>query len=485
MKRWNLLCLTAALLLASCGSEAATAPEAETAAPAAETQAETAAAEADTLARYEQKDYGGQVFRVIAGRDYLNTLDVFQFGVPEYAGDIVNDALMERDSRLQEYFNISIEYEDRFDTETYPYFSSLVTAGGSDVSMVLASIDLVFRPSMSNGLLYDLNDMPELHLSEKWWDKNARKDFGIGDSIYGAGGSITTRCVLAPWALFFNTQLLTGHDLSSPYEMVKNGTWTLDAMTALMKDMGADLDGNSTITAVDQAGLAVEVGGDYAFFGSAGGRICTSDGETIVPCFNTEKNITLISKLRDMLLGPDTLSQKNYTTYESNTMFKENRTLFYCAALCDMVLLRDMKTDFGIVPLPKENEEQKEYYSFGNQWIGTVAVVPISVPDPSFAGTIMDAMAALSYETSLPAEYEITLQNKQTRDETSAEMLRLIVENLTWDWGHVMGFGGIRDQINTALRSNKDTIASSFAKKEAAAQKDIEKFTAVFMEEQS
>ena len=482
MNKRNFLCLIAALLLVSCGGEAVV--PAESAGISAEPETEAQEAETGVLERYERKDYGERVFRVIAGRDYLNTLDVFQFGIEEYAGDIVNDALMERDAMLEEYFNIKIAYEDRFDTEMYPYVSSLVTSGDSDVSLVLASIDLVFRPAMSNGMLYDLGEIPEIDLTGYWWDKNARKDFGIGSSIYGAGGSITTRSVLAPFALFFNSQLLANNDLTSPYALVKNGTWTLDAMAALIKDMGADIDGNGALTPVDQTGLAVESAGDYAFFGAAGGRICTSDGKTVVPCFNTEKNITIVSKIRDILTGPDTLSQKNYTTYDSNTMFKENRTLLYCAALCDMVLLRDMTTDFGIVPLPKESEEQEEYCSIGNVYIGTVAVVPISVPDPSFAGTVIDAMAALSYETSMPAEYEITLQNKQTRDETSAEMLRLIVENLTWDWGYFMGFGGISGQIALSLRAKKDTLASAFAKKESAAQNDIDKFMELFSEQQ-
>ncbi|KAA5550392.1 hypothetical protein F3G54_33440, partial [Pseudomonas aeruginosa] len=48
---------------------------------------------------------------------------------------------------------------------------------------------------------------------------------------------------------------------------------------------------------------------------------------------------------------------------ENLEIFKDNRGLFVEGSLTHLFVLRDMEEDFGLLPLPKFNEQQKEYSS--------------------------------------------------------------------------------------------------------------------------
>ena len=43
--------------------------------------------------------------------------------------------------------------------------------------------------------------------------------------------------------------------------------------------------------------------------------------------------------------------------------FSEGRVLFNVAGLVRVTVFRSMETDFGILPMPKLDKDQKEYYS--------------------------------------------------------------------------------------------------------------------------
>ncbi|MBP3919782.1 MAG: extracellular solute-binding protein [Clostridia bacterium] len=436
-------------------------------------------AESDPLDRYSASDYTGKTFRVLAASDWRNTLNIFQYPTEAHAGDIVDDALLKRDRMLCEHFGITIEYTDVDDLEIYAALQKGVMANDFPIDMILGSVNLVFAPAVSSELLYNLAELPMLDLSAPWWDKHTKQDFMINGKIFGAGGSITTRTVVAPFAMFFNNTVLTQNSLPSPYSYVKDGTWTIDRLYTMISGLAKDIDNNGKWDSDDAYGLAVETGGEYAFFTAAEGRVTHNIGGVPEYCYQSERNIALIQKLGDLLSNPNVMPHKNYQTYDANKMFREDRTLFLCAAICDMTLLRDMDSDFGIVPYPKYDESQENYYSGANYWIGTIAMIPVTVENPDFAGTLTDAMAAVSHTVSMPAEYELSLQVKQTRDAESAEMLQLICENVTWDWGEFYGLGGVAADILDAI-TNKRDITSKLASHEKQANAAMEKFLTLY-----
>ena len=128
----------------------------------------------------------------------------------------------------------------------------------------------------------------------------------------------------------------------------------------------------------------------------------------------------------------------------------------------DLSMFRDYETDYGIVPLPKYDEMQQSYCSFANVSAMTAVVIPksLSVEKLQNTGTFIEAMTALSHYKSIPEAYDATLLSRETRDEDSVEMLRIISEGLMLDLGAVYNIGGLYNMLEECTVDGKPVIST-------------------------
>jgi hypothetical protein len=133
-----------------------------------------------------------------------------------------------------------------------------------------------------------------------------------------------------------------------------------------------------------------------------------------------------------------------------------------------------MEDDYGMIPIPKYDEAQKDYYS----WMGIAApsaMIPKSNENPERTGLVLDAMSAVSSTVLMDAYYEVTVRRKASRDEESTEMLELMRKNRVFDlasvynWGEL--FNGYRDNIYNLKGESLMTI---YERLENAAKTAIE-----------
>lgn len=122
--------------------------------------------------------------------------------------------------------------------------------------------------------------------------------------------------------------------------------------------------------------------------------------------------------------------------WASDTLFAADQGLFLMRPInCTEKLRETMESDFGILPLPKYNDEQEDYRSPVQCYGGSVISVPLNVADASRTGVILEALSAESRYTLIPAFYDIVLDEKNTRDEESKEMLDIILNTRIYDVG--------------------------------------------------
>ena len=88
-----------------------------------------------------------------------------------------------------------------------------------------------------------------------------------------------------------------------------------------------------------------------------------------------------------------------------------------------------MEADFGILPYPKYDEAQKNYYTTILRRY-SVAAIPITASNSGNSAMIPEALAADGLQNIVPKYYEIALKNKYTRDEASGQVLDLIKNSL-------------------------------------------------------
>jgi len=135
--------------------------------------------------------------------------------------------------------------------------------------------------------------------------------------------------------------------------------------------------------------------------------------------------------------------------------------------------LRDKKADFGIIPWPKLNEEQTDYYNMVLEH-ASLMYVPVTVSDEERTGAIVQTLCAVSTDTVRAAYYDVATKIKFVRDEASAEMLDLVFNNRVFDIAMSYNWGSCRD-IEAYGRKQTESITSFVASIEEIVNGDINK----------
>jgi len=470
--------LLAALMLCgiSCGDGST--DSTVTGSAAEESTAERVPTWIDTLP--DDLDFGGEVIRIGAGNIY-STEPEYE-GINECApaldsysvGDIVNEAVTQRNRYVEDKLNIRIESEDYGSWNTFTAdIEKLVMAGDTTYDAYCANTYGLFLSSI-NGLLLPLNEIGTLDLNNPWWDGEVIRMGSLGSpTVYFASGAINYLDDYSTSIIVFNKNICSRIDMEEPYQLVRDGKWTLDVLSEYVKSYSVDLDGDGKMGKMDAYGLSTN--------SSIASFFCIAAGEPIV-IVDDGGNVTLNQSVRmiDVLdkLCADLLSKGNQAVcvaertigYDAQeNLFPEGRALFLMFMVNSINRMRmSMEDDFGVLPMPKYDEAQDKYYNLYNTAWATAYALPTSCENPEQIGTILDVMGYYSEDTVYPAVIEKNVLAKGIRDEDSAEMLDLIFRNKAYDlgqWGSSV-YGSLCDIATNGKNNYASKIASNIKKTE-------------------
>jgi len=134
-----------------------------------------------------------------------------------------------------------------------------------------------------------------------------------------------------------------------------------------------------------------------------------------------------------------------------------------------------MKDDYGIVPFPKYDEKQKEYYSHAHDNY-TVFAIPTTNQKLEATGAVLEAMASYSYRETIPAYLNVALKGQYMSDPISRRMIDMIVDGLRLDtaWMYVYTLGGsFNDSFRKVIFENKTTYASTYTTTVKKIERDL------------
>jgi len=481
MKKQISLILLAALLcnLAACGSSGgASDTDAGADTTAAPTESTTTA---EPLPELEVKDFGGHVITVLTREDSTQSVawNCVDLVAPEQNGEVVNDAVHRRNSAVMERYNIGIE-RLQVANESFPAQArSVIMANDDTYDLLLGRIDHQATLS-TEGLLHDMEKLPHLDFSYKFWDRSTMADLSYNGRTYFALGDINITDNDATWSIMFNKNMAEDYSsIPNLYELVESGAWTIDKLQEFGHIVTEDLDGNGTMEwESDKFGLIDQNECVLAFYNGAGLQTFarTSDGSFEYQ-LSSETHINALNRIYEVFSDLDfQLNADHYTMDDkwnilSRGTFKAGRALFLMMPLSAIRLIRDMEDDFGILPTPKLDASQERYRSTMQYGNATAYSIPKSTGDAERSALILEALCAESLNTLTPAYYEMTLKRKASRDSESAAMLDLILENRVFDMGLVFGTVGAAGVLKDIFKATSNVVVS----KEAAMRNSITK----------
>ncbi len=437
------------------------------------TVAETTTAEVDYLDTLPKTQMDGQEIRIIG----VNVGMTQNLPIESENGEPVNDAMYNRNMALENRYGCKLVNTIK---DSYPdaveAVSTTVLANEDAYDVVFASMINVAKPLVTGKLVLSFDEVPVVDLEQKWWNKHNFTDISIGGKIYFPTGAITPQYFKAPYAMMFNKRLAESFGISELYTDVDNGTWTIDRMSELMKNTSLDVDGDGTMTLADQYALAYDEVAAFAYYIGSGKKMTDFDEDGFpYLVMGNEDSIQVLEKLRT-IVGDKSIALRgeDYKKDAEYDVIFEGRALFAGQTLTRISLFRDMKDDFGIIPMPKFSDAQDSYYSYAQPWTGTGICVPVTNSRLNNTGLVVEAMAYLSDEYVTTAMYDKTLKSKFARDPESERMLDLIMDNASFDLNVIYNFGSTNTILREYVLGNSDEFVSKYTAAESSAKAAIE-----------
>ncbi len=425
-------------------------------------------------------EFSGQTLNIIANRE-------MDAGSEEASSDPLEDAIYRRNDKLESAYGITI------DTIVEPEYTELGEKVSKDVNSGNGDYDLVYQHMVNsatglavNGLLIDLGELEYVDFDKEWWDQDARDGFTIGNHQFLAVGDLLPYTLLYSACIVFNKDHFDNQSMDYPYDLAREGLWTLDELNELTKDQTKEINGDGKIDYEnDYFGITTwHLVGPFNFFYGSGASFFTKD-EDNYPVYSVDQD--RIQSIYDKVYTTFMTNNSLYITdvginTEAYKVFTSGRALFCSCSLTNIANtehgFKDMREEYGVLPQPKYDTNQKDYMSFVNG-AASVVVVPKSVNNGKieFVGFMMEALSSSSYYMVTDTLYDKVAKSKNVRDPESAEMVDIIIRNRVFDFGYSHFFSKgypCATLFQTCLDAKSTSVASVIKRvKDSTMKKDI------------
>ncbi|MBR4204387.1 MAG: hypothetical protein IKQ92_02825 [Clostridia bacterium] len=492
-----LLALTLVLpLLFSCGESKQNKenkPAAKSSAPAETVPGETPSAEegGEQPAEEETKlyfddlpekmDYDGYKLRFLTFRE---TKSIELDEETDNIGDVVNEAYWKRNKALEDRCNAGLTIGEQ--TSSFTTAATQAVQSGTDDYDVFCGHCMFTVGLAAEGKMLKLNDSDAwdvIDIEKPYWSQMLIKNINYKDNVYWVSGDMTHTFISDIYGMFVNASLWdVYHPDESVYDLVWEGEWTLDKMDELAEGLYRDVNANGKRDEKDRYGTIMQYGHHLNGMLVAGGVQYTGiddDGNYSI-VLNNEHTVDVYTKLWNMFRNSDYGECFDNDKYYdiSMQMFSEDRVLF-CPHTLDLVeegMIRDMESDYRIIPLPKYDTEQENYIV--NQYDGVAIYgLPTSVPKKKveMIATILEATCSMTHKIVIPVYYDVALKNKYSRDPETAQMIDLIHSCITADFCFNWCIGDVNGVLYKCLTSTSPQVASVLSRNQRAWDKNLEK----------
>ena len=409
-----------------------------------------------------------------------------------YTGDIVKDAIFSRNSAVEERLHIFIE-SVRFKGPGVVQFA-VVNNLEKDILSGTLTYDLVQSPSYASAsytnrnLFYNLWNVEALDLNNKvYWSNLFNETASIGKGQYMATGAISLSFYRFIFATLVNNRVLADHSNSPDLiEVVKDGEWTLEYQKTLASQFYADK-GDSGKDAQDDFGLVTSDYLNVDPYWSACDLPVLKKGSDGFYTYDldVERVSNAVDKILALFSEDGTFCYQLDGKHETGNgeqiaiaeKFARGGALMATLRLIELenAAIRNMQDEYTVLPMPKYDEEQNNYYSYIHDSFTTVSIPSVvSDEEAEVLGSVLEALASESYRTVTPKYYEIALKTRYVDNPESAEMLDLITQNVKLDAAivYMHGLTVEKTTVLTILRKISTdyyrkgispTVASSFS----------------------
>jgi hypothetical protein len=413
-------------------------------------------------------DFGGEAFTLLCG-----SLSASRIAPdPEQTGELMNDAWYDTCVNTMEKLNVSLHQETQVYSSAAAFIRQMINAGDD----TLDAVDMLDRESLScarTGCFLTLQTVPHLDLSKKYWGEGLSERLSIGGVNYFASGSFDLTMYMNLSGVVFNNAVAEDNHVTIPYDEVDAGTWTMDKLAQYQGIGTADMDGDGVNdhwtygSDVRSLQMTILVAAGYRMVDK------DADGTLFLNVYeNTNTFVDIMYWIQDTFYEGDMRDDVSDITVGH---FVADKEMIHIMRFMFFDVLREMESDFSILPMPKWDESQQEYHSrsFDTGFIS----VPITAKDTALSGAVLEMLSYCGYRYLVPAYIENQLGARLARDPHTSRNIMLIYDTRMIDLGEAFLFDKFSDMrmYEMIQRSN---IASFLASSKIPTENALAKIVA-------
>jgi len=453
-KQFSFFLLTVLLVtgISGCGKEAPSTETISTETTENTSVQETSPAETAIPDDLPEKDFQGGDMQILTTEWYTASKYIY---AAEENGEIINDTLFAQRAEVSERFNVDIGLAlGGQPLDVSNTVNQMVVSGDSSYDLVY-NHDLTTMNNALKGDFYDLRAIEPIHFDKPWW-KGTSEVFTIQGKLFCTGNALTLSGIYMNGILVVNKDLAADLQMEVPYEKVRSGNWYMDDLITMAETATVDLDGNGIMDTNDQWGLFTGAYAQMAMQSNLGGTVLqkTEDGflrvidDLSVVVALMEKSDKLMQYTVDDYGAAEHSGVELFVANKGLFMFAETRTLYES--------VRDSDITYGVLPLPKLDENQTDYRSAGFDiyW----GVILPAAGNAELIGTCVDAMSCYNYNYVVPKVWETVLGAKMSESVDDTDMFRIIRDIQYVDLAYA--FSGQNSQLNSLVYMINNTDSS-------------------------
>ena len=433
----------------------------------------------------EEMDWGGEEYLVLGQNETSNSAwKTFEIAREELPADVVGKAVWERNDAIKNKYNLVVTEE--LVSMSYKHIQTFYGSNEDKYDMVMYQLEGLFG-HIQDGYLHDLTTLSYVDFDHPTWNDYTNEQLTLGTSIYAVNSNFNLQNKAQLTAIFYNREM--ARDAGDGYleDLVKNNEWTLDKYAELGKAYSADTGGNGTMGdhETDTFGICGDVWNILSYAQGAGYRASTVVDGKVQMAGAGDHILSILEKVGTFYFDSQSCFRtevpKPLNYGRSNDMFMGGRALLICSQVIEYDReYVDATFELGVLPTPKYDSNQEEFYTTVNYSYSSLCAIPMTVVDTDLAGFGLEVLAEYSTNTTYEAYIETKCKLQDSFDQRMSDMYEIIFENPVYDLVIVGDFGNIRRAMMTEIPNMKNASRYStlYNKRYENAQDEIDEIMA-------
>ena len=395
---------------------------------------------------------------------------------PKSFGEGLNAAFENRQAKILEMYGVTVNWVETQAPQNL--IDDLNEAANAENVTYEIGIPRAQEVQGLSTVVFDMGNSEYIDFRNSYYSQIAYECMTVAGVTLFAAGDFSFQDEQVSYMIAYNKDILaTLNDSIDLYKLVETGKWTYSMMTNLARGVSGDVNGNHEQDDEDKYGFATKsVARFYQYFGVAEASVIDGMYQLTL---NSPNVTEIISKIIECNAGSDWCRVNWGGDWGGNmsTAFLDSRVLFYNDVVHALDNWTDIEFELGVLPFPKLNNDQENYYAPLTNAQPTFICIPKVTGDREMSEFFIDVLMWTGSDYIMPAYYEdIELKLSSDYENDMRILKEYIHANMFYDVGEITsGWAGLLGTVRSnAHADNKDSFNALYLENEGTAQTTID-----------